>query len=132
MSALTSSPWDPISTPDDFPSPFDWSGKLPTTLVELRIRWFSGTIREKPQWWDKVLKQDIVDKWCDEIVEQDAAMVDKFWGGDELNKEDVKKQWPREEITKRQLNYLFDELRYLATQRTSETGIQVSMHSLLN
>ena len=132
MSALTSSPWDPISTPDDFPSPFDWSGKLPTTLVELRIRWFSGTIREKPQWWDKVLKQDIVDKWRDEIVEQDAAMVDKFWGGDELNKEDVKKQWPREEITKRQLHYLFVELRYLATQRTSETGIQVSMHSLLN
>ncbi|KAM5540589.1 hypothetical protein V8D89_005620 [Ganoderma adspersum] len=124
MSAPTSSPWDPVSTPDDFPSPFDCSGKLPTTLVELRIRWFSGTLREKPQWWDKVLKQDIVDKWRDEIVEQDAAMVDKFWGGDELNNENVKKQWPREEITKRQLNYLFDELRYLATQRMSETGIQ--------
>ncbi len=129
MSVPTSSPWDPIPTHDEFPSPFDLcSGQLPTTLIELRIRWLSGTIREKPQWWDKVFDQAIVDKWRDEIVEQDAAMVDSFWGGDELNEERVEKQWPREEITKRQLNYLFAELQYLATQRIPETGIQVSVH----
>ncbi|KAI1788936.1 hypothetical protein LXA43DRAFT_1075570 [Ganoderma leucocontextum] len=120
---------NPIHTSHEFPSPFDWSGKLPTTLVELRIRWLSGTIREKPQWWDKVFRQDILDKWRDEIVEQDAAMVDKFWGGDELNNAHGEKQWPREEITKRQLNYLFDELQYLAKQRNPETGVQVRVIS---
>ncbi|PIL36595.1 hypothetical protein GSI_00284 [Ganoderma sinense ZZ0214-1] len=125
MSApTTSSPWDPVSTLDEFPSPFDCSGKLPTTLVELRIRWFSGAIREKPQWSDKVLKHDITNKWRDEIIEQDAAMFDKLWGGDELYREIVEKQWPRQKISKHQLDYLFQELQYLATQRIPETGIQ--------
>ena len=128
MSVPTLTPWDPVSTDEEFPSPFDWSRRLPTALVELRIRWLSGTIREKPQWWDKVFRQDIIDKWRDEIVEQDAAMVNKFWGGDEINQIDVRKQWPRGQITQPQLDYLFDELQYLASQRKPDTGIQVGMH----
>lgn len=128
MSAPTSTSWDPVPIDDEFLSPFDWTGQLPTALVELRIRWLSGTIREKPQWWDKVFRRDIIDKWRDEIIEQDAAMVNKFWGGDEINHVDVRKQWPRERITKPQLDYLFEELQYLASQRKPDTGIQVSMH----
>nr|VWO98931.1 Kinesin motor protein [Ganoderma boninense] len=126
MSALphTGSPWDPVSTFDEFPSPFDCSDELPAALVELRIRWFAGAIREKPEWWNKVFNQAITDKWRDEILEQDAATVDKFWAGDERYRKAVKKQWPRDKITKAQLDYLFDELQYLASQRIPETGIQ--------
>ena len=116
----------------DFPSPFNFrSYSGPITLVELRMRQLSGRIRTKPNWWDKVHDDTIVAKWRGEIVEQDAALVDKLWSGEERfndGSDDAKpKLWPRDPITDAQLDYVFDELRHDAAQRDPETGIYVSL-----
>ncbi|TBU59743.1 hypothetical protein BD310DRAFT_905697 [Dichomitus squalens] len=108
----------------EFRSPFEAITRDPLTLIELRMRWFSGKIRAKPTWWKKVYDEEIVTKWCKEIIEHDAAMVERFWSGDEYWKTGRgEKQWPRDKITNVQLNYLFDELRYDASRYDDETGI---------
>ncbi|KAI0716761.1 hypothetical protein C8Q76DRAFT_795019 [Earliella scabrosa] len=139
-----------IKPREDFPSPFDWNSRDPITLVELRMRQLSGCIRAKPRWWEKVHDAAIVDKWRTEIVEQDRALVEKFWGGEERfkdqfdvpddwdgeesgNREDGKdedeerqpgpKKWPRDPITDVQLDYIFAELKHAASERDPETGI---------
>ena len=112
-----------------FTSPFETIIRKPLTLVELRMRRYSGKIRCKPDWCKKVHDDAIVAKWREEILEHDAAMVEQYWGGDEYwNIGDYRnlKQWPRDKITDTQLNYIFDELRYEARQYEEETGIFVS------
>ena len=47
----------------EFPSPFTFKEREPTTLVELRMRLFSSKIRSKPDWWDKVNDAAIAQKW---------------------------------------------------------------------
>ncbi|TBU59755.1 hypothetical protein BD310DRAFT_924125 [Dichomitus squalens] len=107
-----------------FTSPFAPNDRTPITLVELRMRSFSGKIRCKPDWWKKVYDEEIVTKWRQEIIEHDAIMVDKFWGGDEYyDSGEGEKQWPREKISDAQLNYVVDELRYEAGQYDEATGI---------
>ncbi|KAI0708769.1 hypothetical protein C8T65DRAFT_209828 [Cerioporus squamosus] len=107
-----------------FPSPFTFQEREPNTLVELRMRLLSGKIRSKPDWWEKVNDPTIVKKWRQEIVEQDRALVEKLWGGDEYLKHgNGKKRWPRERITQAQVDYIFEELRYEASRRDPETGI---------
>ncbi|TBU59748.1 hypothetical protein BD310DRAFT_976300 [Dichomitus squalens] len=108
----------------EFTSPFEAVTRNPLTLIGLRMRWFSGKIRAKPNWWKKVYDYEIVTRWRKEIIEHDAAMVERFWGGDEYWKTGHgEKQWPRDKITNVQLNYLFDELRYDASRYDDETGI---------
>ncbi|TBU41391.1 hypothetical protein BD309DRAFT_965334 [Dichomitus squalens] len=108
----------------EFTSPFDTIIRNPLTLIELRMRWFSGKIRAKPNWWKKVYDDEIVKKWRKEMIEHDTAMVERFWGGDEYWKRgDGEKQWPRDKITEVQLNYLLDELRYDASRYDDQTGI---------
>ena len=76
----------------------------------------------------------VVAKWRAEIVEQDRALVEQLWGGEERfnvpadpdHDEGSQKQWPRDPITDAQLDYMFDELRHDAKQRDPETGIVVS------
>ena len=110
-----------------FPSPFDFRLREPITLVELRMNYFSGKIRSKPNWWEKVHDADIVAKWRSEIVEHDQVVVEKLWGGEErFEHAQGKKKWPRDPITTAQLDYIFDELKYAASQRDRETGIYVS------
>ena len=70
-----------------FPTPFDFNDFPPITLVELRMRFYSGKIRAKPLWWEKVHDEGIVAKWRAEIVENDGEMVARFWGGDKRTKE---------------------------------------------
>ncbi|RPD55181.1 hypothetical protein L226DRAFT_562957 [Lentinus tigrinus ALCF2SS1-7] len=107
-----------------FPSPFTFEQREPTTLVELRMRSFSGKIRSKPNWWQKVEDPSVVKKWREEIVEQDRVLVDKFWGGEErLICLDNSKKWSRDTITQVQIDYIFDELKYEAAQRDPDTGI---------
>ncbi|RPD53848.1 hypothetical protein L226DRAFT_563700 [Lentinus tigrinus ALCF2SS1-7] len=107
-----------------FPSPFMFEQREPITLVELRMRFFSGKIRSKPNWWEKVHDSSITKKWREEIVEQDRALVDKLWGGEErFICEDDSKKWPRDTITEAQIDYIFDELKYEAAQRDPDTGI---------
>ena len=113
-----------------FPSPFRFNAFEPITLVELRMRFYSGKIRSKPLWWEKVHDSEIVAKWHAEIVEQDRVAVERLWGGEErlVNWEDGAKKWPRERITPAQLDYIFQELKYEAARRDPETGIFVSVH----
>ena len=80
----------------DFPSPFDWGAREPITLVELRMRQLSGRIRAKPNWWEKVHDEAIVRKWRAEIVERDAEVVEKLWGGEERFEEEVREIVGRE------------------------------------
>ncbi|KAI0643491.1 hypothetical protein C8Q79DRAFT_915558 [Trametes meyenii] len=87
------------------------------------MRKFSGSIRAKPDWWEKVQDAALVAKWRAEMVEQDRAAVEKFWGGDQAFDYDTKKRWPRDPITDAQLNYVFDQLKYEAGQRDPVTGI---------
>ena len=117
----------------EFPSPFDFNAFAPVTLVELRMRILSGAIRAKPLWWEKVNDPEIVAKWRAEIVEQDRAAVERFWGGaerlqDTLHTDEdgwVPKQWPRDPINDAQLDYIFEELKWAASRRDEATGIFV-------
>ncbi len=113
-----------------FPSPFEFNFRHPISLVELRMWKLSGQIRSKPNWWNKVQDPELVAKWREEMVEQDAAIVDRFWGGPKRLASDLtstaEKQWPRSQITDAQLDYIFDQLRYEATRYDADTGIFVS------
>ena len=118
----------------EFPSPFDFRNREPVTLVELRMRFYSGKIRAKPLWWEKVRDEGIVAKWRAEIVENDGEMVERFWGGEKRTNEVMEtddgdhraKPWPREPISEAQLDYIVEELRYEAGRRDEETGAFVS------
>ncbi|KAI0689899.1 hypothetical protein C8T65DRAFT_588313 [Cerioporus squamosus] len=112
----------------DFPSPFEFHERDPCTLVELRMRHVSGKIRSKPDWWHKIKDAALVAKWRQEMVDQDRAAVEKVWGlGDErLPHGYATKHWPRDLITEAQLDYIFDELRYVASRRDEATGIYAS------
>ncbi len=113
--------------PYPFPSPFTFQERTPCTLAELRMRYLSGKIRSKPEWWEKIKDATNVAKWRQEMVEQDRASVEKVWGleGARLPLEYGTKHWPRDPITDVQLDYIFDELRYVASRRDEATGIHV-------
>ncbi|KAI0773250.1 hypothetical protein BD413DRAFT_540353 [Trametes elegans] len=109
-----------------FPSPFAPIYCEPVPLLELRLRRFSGEIKEKPRWWDKVRDPAIVARWWGEVVEHDRKMVDELWGGEKwyaVGDDEHPKHWPRDPITEAQLDYLFGELEYDAGQRDAKTGI---------
>ena len=116
-----------------FPSPFDFNDFPPITLVELRMRFYSGKIRSKPLWWEKVHDPAIVARWRAEIVENDRIAVEKFWGGDEqFEVGDGEKQWPRDPISDAQLDYILDEIKHEASKRDEETGIFVGVQSCVH
>ncbi|KAJ3086167.1 hypothetical protein HK102_013454 [Quaeritorhiza haematococci] len=77
-----------------FPTPFiqaDYGdGADPKTLVELRMNALSASIRSKPRWREKLGQKEIVDKWRKEAEQQGANDV--------------------------QIDFVFDELRYMATK----------------
>ncbi|KAL1948432.1 hypothetical protein VTO73DRAFT_12507 [Trametes versicolor] len=107
----------PPSEPE-FPSPFVFNDRDPITLVELRMRRFSGIIRAKPNWWEKVHDAELVAKWRAEMVEQDRVSVDRLWNG--VKRSDFEygeTQWPREPITNAQLDYIFAQLKHEVDQR---------------
>ena len=111
-----------------FPTPFRFNGFEPVTFVELRMRFYSGSIRAKPLWWDKIHDAAIVAKWREEIVESDRAEVERLWGGEERFEDgEGEKQWPRDPITDAQLEYIFAELEHEAGKRDERTGIFVSV-----
>ena len=112
-----------------FPSPYCFNDIPPMTLVELRMRFYSGKIRAKPRWWEKVHDTATVANWRAEIRASDKENVERLWGGEKRNKEEdadgKAKQWPRQPITETQLDYVIDELRYEASKRDEATGIFV-------
>ena len=113
-----------------FPSAFDWELGTPITLVELRMRRYSGKIRQKPRWWGKVLDEALVQKWREEMAAHDRGMVDELWGGQErYDHGDGRKKWPRDPITEAQMDFIFAELRYEAGRMDAETGTYVSAFS---
>ncbi|KAI9060912.1 hypothetical protein FKP32DRAFT_1577024 [Trametes sanguinea] len=91
------------------------------------MRHLSCDIRAKPDWWTKVHDPAIVAKWRAEVIEQDAEVVESFWGGEKrFDDGRGEKLWPRDPITVAQLDYIFDELRYDASRRDEATGIYIS------
>ena len=42
----------------------------PRTIVELRMCALSNRIREKPDWWEKVKDETIVERWREEALQQ--------------------------------------------------------------
>ncbi|OSC97245.1 hypothetical protein PYCCODRAFT_1399071 [Trametes coccinea BRFM310] len=108
----------------EFPSPFIFIDRDPITLIELRMRTFSGMIRSKPDWWVKIHDPELVAKWRQEMIDQDRDAVEKLWGGEERFEHGRgKKQWPRDKISDTQLKYIFEQLKYESSQRDDETGI---------
>ena len=51
----------------ELPSPFRVNRFQLVTLVELRMRFYSGKIRAKPRWWEKIHDPIIAVKWRDEV-----------------------------------------------------------------
>ena len=114
------------STEREYPSPFEFHRCQHLTLVELRMRYFSGKVRNHRCWWEGIRDSELVSTWRKDMVNEDQAMVDKFWSGEErLKHGDGKKLWPRDPITDAQLDYIFDELKYDADRRDEATGIYV-------
>ena len=63
---------------DPFPNPFivgdyDYGARKPLTLVEIEMMMLSGTIRNKPDWWEKRKDSTITSKWREEAVSQGAT-----------------------------------------------------------
>ncbi len=89
----------------DFPSPFDFQEREPVTLVELRMRFFSGKVHHEPRWWEKIIDSTIPAKWRAEMVEHDRLQVELCWGGEK--RFDIglpgEKRWPRDPMTEVQL-----------------------------
>ncbi|KDQ59194.1 hypothetical protein JAAARDRAFT_33923 [Jaapia argillacea MUCL 33604] len=128
----------------EFPSPFMAASTLDfLTLKEFRLRALTSQILEKPNWWQKVHDETIVAKWRQEFVDQDAKMVKtmgRVRSEPELNaayavtrdqdefywREFRKTRWPRDPLNEAQLDYVFDNLRWLAEQRDANTGIQAT------
>ncbi len=122
--------------PYQFPSPFTFQERAPCTLAELRMRYMSGKIRSKPEWWEKIKDATLVAKWRQEMVEQDHATVEKVWGLEGMRlphpyEMKLTKHWPRDLITDVKLDYIFDELRYVASRRDEATGIYVGFMLVL-
>ena len=61
---------------NEFPNAFDsgdyGTGVEPYTLVELGMMDAMAAIKEKPEWWLKVHKKDITDKWKKELFLLDS------------------------------------------------------------
>ncbi|RDX46990.1 hypothetical protein OH76DRAFT_1485045 [Lentinus brumalis] len=85
----------------DFPSPFDFQEREPVTLVELRMRFFSGKVHQKPRWWEKINDPAIAAKWRAEMVEHDRLQVELFWGSEKHFdiRQPGEKRWPRDPMT---------------------------------
>ncbi|KAH9940080.1 uncharacterized protein BXZ73DRAFT_43065 [Epithele typhae] len=94
------------------------------------MRFYSGKIRAKPLWWEKINDSTIAAKWQAEMVEHDRVTHDGLWGGErrfDLDDETGSaKKWPRDPLTDDEIEYIFDELVYEASMRDPATGIFAS------
>jgi hypothetical protein len=66
-------PFATKDTPPGFPmaiSEYSDFGKTPRTLAEMNIILISAAIRDKPDWWTKILDDTILDRWEEEILER--------------------------------------------------------------
>ena len=113
-----------------FPSPFVIHDREPITLVELRMRKLSEMIRQKPRWWMKLQDDSLVAKWREEMIEYDRIAREEAWG-EEQEENYALRGWPRDPLTNAQLDYVFAELRYVASELDERTGIHVSTSHIL-
>ena len=113
-----------------FPSPFVIHDREPITLVELRMRKLSEMIRQKPRWWMKLQDDSLVAKWREEMIEYDRIAREEAWG-EEQEENYALRGCPRDPLTNAQLDYVFAELRYVASELDERTGIHVSTSHIL-
>jgi hypothetical protein len=78
----------------------------PRSLLELNIMGISSEIRRKPNWYKKIFDQTITDKWRNEL----ANIL-------------IFRDHP---ITPEIINYIFDELKWLANNQNPSNGIIAS------
>ncbi|KAH9940085.1 uncharacterized protein BXZ73DRAFT_43335 [Epithele typhae] len=94
------------------------------------MAYYSGKIRAKPLWWEKINDSTIAAKWRAEMVEHDRITHDGLWGGERRFDLDDEtggaKKWPRDPLTDDEIEYIFDELVYEASMRDPATGIFAS------
>ena len=117
-----------METTLQFPSPFEFHEFLPATSIELRMRQFSGKIRQRANWWEEINDSEVVSKWRREMIERDRVLVAQHCAEEErYHPGNGEKTWPRDEITSAQLNYIFDELKYDAHQLQQGLAFYVSV-----
>ncbi|KAH9923935.1 uncharacterized protein BXZ73DRAFT_50735 [Epithele typhae] len=99
------------------------------------MRGYSGKIRSKPLWWEKIHDATVVARWREEMIAHDRENVERYWGGAHRFRLYMKKPkegywfdglvklWPRDPLSEVQIGYIFDELLYEATRRDPTTGI---------
>ncbi|TFK89433.1 hypothetical protein K466DRAFT_597778 [Polyporus arcularius HHB13444] len=92
---------NPRVRPRDLSSPFDFQEREPVTLVELRMRFFSGEVHQKPRWREKINDPGIAAKCRAEMVEHERLQVELCWGGEK--RFDIglpgEKKWPRDSMS---------------------------------
>lgn len=82
----------------------------PRALHELKMCELSATLREKPQWHEKILDANIVAKWRKEAEEQSRRMPES------------------ERLSSEMIDYVLSELTGYATLRDAETGIEMACY----
>lgn len=101
-------------------------------VVELQMCALSNHIREKPNWWEKVKDETIVEKWRQEAMKQqedeDREASRKM--SSEMVSRDGEQVIPfygclSSLISMSQIKYVLEELHGYAELRDSETGIEV-------
>ncbi|KAI0742038.1 hypothetical protein C8Q80DRAFT_1357212 [Daedaleopsis nitida] len=121
-----------MSDPPEFKLPYEFHPRAPATLVELRMMKLSTMVRAKPRWWEKIHDDNLVAKWRAEMIELDRTAIYKNWDDSRKEQEDydedepTTKSWPTQPITVAQLDYVFHEPRYAASQRDEATGIHAA------
>ncbi|KAI0750522.1 hypothetical protein C8Q74DRAFT_1320424 [Fomes fomentarius] len=102
-----------MAASDVFRTPYEFHKRDLVTLVELRMRKFSNIIRQKPRWWEGVNDSAHVARWRAMLVKLDQRRQKSFGA----------QPCPCQPITDDQLDYVFDELKWAASQVESTTGI---------
>ncbi|KAL5532593.1 hypothetical protein ACEPAF_4367 [Sanghuangporus sanghuang] len=119
-----------------FPDVFGISGGSlppPRTLNELLMVKLSASIRSKSEWWKKYKDSEIRTRWREEALNAEMVWIEKatmlvpldeaprhFAAGSRNEEDSVVK------LSKKEVDYVLDELDGYAKLRDEETGIQVS------
>ncbi|KAL5529747.1 hypothetical protein ACEPAG_5732 [Sanghuangporus baumii] len=121
-----------VSFPDVF-GISSWTLPPPRTLNELLMVKLSTSIRSKPEWWKKYKDPEIRTRWREEALHTEMAWIESatmlvsldeapqhFTAGSRNEEDSVVK------LSKKEVDYVLDELDGYAKLRDEETGMQVS------
>jgi len=92
-------------------------------VVEMRMCALSNTIREKPDWWEKIKDPSLVEKWTQEALDQQRGE----YRIRQLTRRMVNTPCPplTRDSPGSKIDYVFQELHGYASIRDPKTGIEV-------